>query len=374
MQAGINGNAAGEIAETRVEGYTTDETATIEIFTIDVDPCTGAKTERPWGNAIPKLIDRKGQWRFRSSDPALSPYTREVVVRVNGGVVQTPNSISAGQLVSPFGPLGFIFPELLIFGDPQIPHEFNLIPFLAEGSGPWLGGIPGIPPTSTGPIVGQLDPWPGVNPPSPRNCPIIDPNVPVANAGVDITALTGALVTLVGSSSPVNGTVTFAWAQVSGPAVQLNGTTNATATFNAPTVTTATTLVFSLKASNTFGSSNDTVTVTINPSQGQVDHITFESVTWKSGKGSGTLTVIADTDVSSSKLFMSATNPDIPTVSMTSLGGNRWQALVMIKPAPTLVTVTSSLGGSASSGVGKKRSLSAHHQRSSHASSLAPSL
>lgn len=56
-----------------------------------------------------------------------------------------------------------VFPELLVFGNPQLFLEFNLLPFLAQGSGPWLGGIPGIPPTSTGPIVGQLDPWPGIS-------------------------------------------------------------------------------------------------------------------------------------------------------------------------------------------------------------------
>lgn len=63
----------------QVEGYVTDETTTIEIFTIDVDPCTGVETERSWGNAVPRLNARKGFWEFRSKDASLSPYTREVI-------------------------------------------------------------------------------------------------------------------------------------------------------------------------------------------------------------------------------------------------------------------------------------------------------
>ncbi|KAF8890952.1 hypothetical protein BD779DRAFT_220306 [Infundibulicybe gibba] len=305
MQAGINGNPAGEIAETRVEGYITDETATIDIFAIDVDPCTGVETERPWGNAVPRAAGRRGQWRFRSKDTTLSPYTREVGTRIAIGTVDTPNGITAGQLISPYPPDGYIFPELILFGNPEIPHEFNLLPFLALGSGPWLGGIPGIPPTATGPIVGQLSPWPGVTQPVPIVCPVIDPLVPIANAGADITSLPGKVVALVGSVSnadlPLDG-LTFRWNQTAGPAVSLVNSTSPIASFTAPTVTVVTSLTFSLTVSNSKGSSTDNVMVVINPTQ--VDHITFESVTWKSGHGSGTLTVIASSDITSSKLFL----------------------------------------------------------------------
>lgn len=161
------------------------------------------------------LLGRRGQWRFRSSDPGLSPYTREVGIRVSAGVVETPNGISAGQFISPYAPDGFIWPELILFGKPQITHEFNLLPFLAQGSGPWLGGVPGVPQTETGPIVGQLSPWPGmllilqlwlvlpnrdtgINQPPKMNCPVINPLVPVSNAGEDIKALPNSTVTLVG--------------------------------------------------------------------------------------------------------------------------------------------------------------------------------
>ncbi|KAF8890890.1 hypothetical protein BD779DRAFT_1701131 [Infundibulicybe gibba] len=358
LQAGINGNPAGEIQETRVEGYITDETATIEIFAIDVDPCTGVKTERNWGSAIPRLTDcdrpllgRRGQWEFRSSDPTLSPYTREVGARVSTGTITTPNGIMAGQLITPFPTDGFLFPELIIFGDPQIPLEFNLIPFIALGSGPWLGGIPGVPKTATGPIVGQLSPWPGVTQPVPIVCPVINPLVPIADAGSDITTFPGANVTLVGAIKNDNttsvGTLKFLWAQLSGPSVQLQSANTGTASFIAPTVSVMTSFTFRLNVTNNVGVGSDDVMVVVNPFQ--VDHITFESVTWQSGKGSGTLTVIADTDNLSSVLFMSAMNPNIATIPMSPLGGGRWQAIVMVRPAPSSVTITSSLGASASS-------------------------
>ncbi len=45
---------------------------------------------------------------------------------------------------------------------------------------------------------------------------------------------------------------------------------------------------------------------------------------------------------------LQATNPDIALTPMTPLGAGRFQSLVTIRPAPERVTVTSSLGGFAS--------------------------
>ena len=57
---------------------------------------------------------------------------------------------------------------------------------------------------------------------------------PVANAGPDQTVTAGESVTLAGSGTDVDGTiVSYAWTQVSGPAVTLSGATTATATFRA---------------------------------------------------------------------------------------------------------------------------------------------
>ncbi|KAF9048371.1 hypothetical protein BDZ89DRAFT_941281, partial [Hymenopellis radicata] len=97
--------------------------------------------------------------------------------------------------------------------------------------------------------------------------------------------------------------------------------------------------------SSAAGSSFDTVVLTINPSA-VVDSITLEEVSWKSGRGSGLLTVIATTNMASSTLFMSATNPNIATIAMTPQGNNRFQVVVSLRPAPQSVTVSSSLGAS----------------------------
>ncbi|KAF8872785.1 hypothetical protein CPB85DRAFT_1216911 [Mucidula mucida] len=139
--------------------------------------------------------------------------------------------------------------------------------------------------------------------------------------------------------------VTFAWTQTAGVNVNLFGADTANPTFIAPIVATLSTVVFQLETSSAAGSSFDTVVFTINPSA-VVDSITLEEVSWKSGRGSGLLTVIASTNVASSTLFMSATNPDIATVAMTPQGNNRFQVVVSLRPAPQSVTVSSSLGAS----------------------------
>ncbi|KAK0432809.1 hypothetical protein EV421DRAFT_1461662 [Armillaria borealis] len=221
------------------------------------------------------------------------------------------------------------------------------MPHLASGSGPWLGGIPGVPQTATGPIVGQLDPWPGVGSPAIQNCPVINPLVPVASAGFDATVVSGANVTLFGGvKNDIDVTnLTFSWLQTSGVTVELANANSINATFLAPAVSTVSTLVFTLTVSNDAGESSDQVVININPGP-TVDSITVEEASWKSGKGSGTLTVIASTNVISSQLFVSATDPDVDTIAMTSLGSGRFQALVSIRPSPVLVTITSSLGAS----------------------------
>ncbi|ESK86953.1 hypothetical protein Moror_3350 [Moniliophthora roreri MCA 2997] len=345
LQAGINGNPRGEIQQTRVEGYTTDETATIEIYAIDVDPCTGEESERIWGSVVPRAADRRGQWRFRSDSTRLPPYTREVKARITTGTITTPNGLVAGEFIAPYPPDGYIFPELLVFGDNQLPHEFDLLPFLAQGSGPWLGGIPGVPEATTGPIVGQLDPWPGVTKPAPIVCPTVDPLVPVADAGADFTVLGGAKVTLVGGIKNTNlnlSDVTFTWNQTAGQNVDLDTSGGINATFTAPTVTALTTLTFTLEASSAAGKSTDEVVINVNPAI--ADSITVSTVSWKSGGGSGTLTVRASTNSPVSQLFVSAST--IARVAMNRIGDMQFESLISIRPAPASVTISSSLGAS----------------------------
>jgi hypothetical protein len=99
-------------------------------------------------------------------------------------------------------------------------------------------------------------------------------SLPIANAGVSQTVSSGASVTLngagsTGSVSILNGyktqatIISYAWTQVSGTTVSLNGANTVTPTFIAPTVETS--LVFSLTVTDSTGavSSPATVTVTV---------------------------------------------------------------------------------------------------------------
>ncbi|MCP3101855.1 myxosortase-dependent M36 family metallopeptidase [Myxococcus sp. K15C18031901] len=88
---------------------------------------------------------------------------------------------------------------------------------------------------------------------------------PTASAGEDQRVAPGATVTLAGTASDADGdAITYAWTQVSGTPVTLTGADTATPTFTAPTVTTSTTLVFSLVATaNGVSTEPSTVTITV---------------------------------------------------------------------------------------------------------------
>ncbi|PWU82456.1 MAG: hypothetical protein DLM72_01675 [Candidatus Nitrosopolaris wilkensis] len=57
--------------------------------------------------------------------------------------------------------------------------------------------------------------------------------------------------------------ISYAWTQVFGTTVMLTGANTATPMFTAPTVTTATSLVFSLTVTDSTGAVSSPVTVTI---------------------------------------------------------------------------------------------------------------
>jgi hypothetical protein len=88
---------------------------------------------------------------------------------------------------------------------------------------------------------------------------------PSANAGADQSVNAGTTVTLSGSGSdPDSGpsALTFAWTQVSGPAVAINNANQATAT---ATLATAATYVFQLAVSDGAATATDTVSVVASP-------------------------------------------------------------------------------------------------------------
>jgi hypothetical protein len=103
-----------------------------------------------------------------------------------------------------------------------------------------------------------------VSPPSvsPAN------QAPTANAGVNQSVLSGALVTIrgAGSTDPEGDALGYTWTQTSGPLVALSSTTAVSPTFTAPGVNVATEIAFALVVSDpTHGSAPASTVVTVTP-------------------------------------------------------------------------------------------------------------
>ncbi len=90
---------------------------------------------------------------------------------------------------------------------------------------------------------------------------------PVVSAGPDANALGSSVVTLSATASDPNGqSMTYQWAQVSGPPVALLGASGLNATFTAPNPSVPTALTFSFTATDALGAaSSDQVTVSVQP-------------------------------------------------------------------------------------------------------------
>ncbi|WP_207064015.1 S8 family serine peptidase [Motiliproteus sp. SC1-56] len=90
---------------------------------------------------------------------------------------------------------------------------------------------------------------------------------PTADAGADQAVDEQTPVTLSGAGSDSDGTVAaYAWRQLSGPAVTLEGVDQAQASFVAPVLTSSASLVFELQVTDNEGAvASDSVLVTVNP-------------------------------------------------------------------------------------------------------------
>jgi hypothetical protein len=128
----------------RVEGFTTDPTEPVDIYGVDVDPCTGATTDRYWGTQpIDQIFNVFGRFRFRPLGGTFLPPVREVRVvtqTLTQGVIPAgiasantfANGLSAGQYDAPMNV--FIFPEGGEIGT-RIALNFEDFPFLADNVG-----------------------------------------------------------------------------------------------------------------------------------------------------------------------------------------------------------------------------------------------
>jgi hypothetical protein len=284
--------AAEAAVRTRFEGFTTDTGRTIHLYGLDVNPLTGAVTDRDLGRVgvtqQPPVGATPGRWRFRPPCVATGtksggnkggagqavapadgicsgttaqptgfflPPPREVraVLEVEnpatgiagapawvpGMVATVANGLIPGQYHAPVQL--YIFPEQ-VAGNPVVNNNFNTIPFLAQGGY-----------TSTlGTLVSQLNPWPDSTTPAAA-C-----TVPTANAGGPYTVANGGTVPLSGSATGT-APLTFSWTVTSG---SLTAATTLTPTFNAAGAASPTTA--SLTVTNACGTSTNSSTIQVN--------------------------------------------------------------------------------------------------------------
>jgi hypothetical protein len=281
---------AGEAAvRTRFEGMSTDETRLIRLYGVDINPKTGATSDREWGTIMPDPGPPggavRGRWRFRPpctatvatqkacTPPAggqFIPPTREVRAVIDGdsqfkpgtieanpnsqvpgtpGAQTAANGIFYGQYHAPIGE--YIFPEN-VPGTPVPENNFNTIPFLAYGGYQSLTGVQ----------AGVLNPWPSDVAPPPVVCA-----TPTLN-GAPYSVASGGSIQLSGSIPAGSSTpVTIQWtAGTTAGGTDLNGAltgaTTTTPTFNASGLA-AGTYHLTFTASNPCGVASAATTITV---------------------------------------------------------------------------------------------------------------
>ncbi|HXI31871.1 MAG TPA: Ig-like domain-containing protein, partial [Vicinamibacterales bacterium] len=197
---------------TRVEGVSTDATLDniVQIMALDVDPCSGAESERTWGFAPVDTLVALGRFRFRpsSKDETFLPGVRELRVRNASGTVltPTPNGLLAGEYSAPI--FEFLFSEPAPAGGINpLPANFWDLQFLAQGSGPYTGRL------GQSGMLGQLSPWPGALTPAPGcgatgggDTQIPAPLGPAPIAGPDTVGVVGTSATFSGATLLGNDT------------------------------------------------------------------------------------------------------------------------------------------------------------------------
>lgn len=309
----------------KVEGFATDPTMLVDIFAMDLNPYTGAVTDRLLGTADPANPPVVGRFRFVPLAGAFLPPTRNyrVVSRgtcgnnfepcyVNDSTPTYATGLMAGQYNAPN--FEFIFGENRVMGDIQPPANLQDLAFLYCGSGPLTTPTAGSNP----PIVGQLNPAPWKAPMfTPAFASMLCPSAPIVGgtapapvpagtigapaittaAVVNTTA--GGTVNLFATASDPNQPpmpINFAWQQISGPPVVIvpSGNLGQNITFTAPSPPTPlpATIKFNLTVTNGLAASSSVVTV--NVSAGITDRVTINRVTWTNTRlNKGKFSVVA---------------------------------------------------------------------------------
>jgi hypothetical protein len=266
-----------------IDSFTTDNTQILDVYAVDVNPCTGQTTHRFYSSADPfgpPVAGLKGRARLSTVIGNFLPPTRDMAVASrsltqglpldNVPVQLTANGLAAGRYQAP--QFVFIFPENLVMGGPQIPLTFQEFPFLLNGTG---GYIPfNSPPNTAAVNVGQLSPWPSLTAPA-ASCTTGQTllQAPVANAGPPQSVGSGATVNLDASASidpnvPALKLV-YTWQQAAGPPVNLLNADAVNPQFVAPIVAAGTTatLTFQLAVCNGYTCGGlASVNVSVSPS------------------------------------------------------------------------------------------------------------
>ena len=311
----------------KVEGFTTDPTSLVDIYSVDVDPQSGALSERLLGTANPSGPPVIGRFRFVPSAGAFLPATREmrVVSRTMCGDpffncslanISMPgslpaNGVLAGQYHAPI--FEFIFAENLILGDALVPLNLQDMPFLYCGSGP-LGTPTG---GENGPVVGQLDPAPWAAPmPTPAYAATLCPGEPVVGAVAVTAPAVPPVITLFPSATATvnsvasvflsasatdasNLPIAINWSQSGGDPLPGSliippGQPNAIS-FTAPWGPAQ--LVFTASATSPATGLTSTADVTVNVTGLAPDNVSVHSAVWTNVKQNrGVLKVVATTD------------------------------------------------------------------------------
>jgi hypothetical protein len=388
---GLTVFGAGEAAaRSKFEGMATDETRMIRLYGVDINPTTGATSDREWGAIMPDLGPPtgavRGRWRFRPPCTATTPTTksctppaagqfipptREVRAVIDGfsqfkpgtstanpnsQVPNTPgantaaNGINWGQYHAPIGE--YIFPEN-IPGSAVPENNFNTIPFLTDG------GYQSI----TGVQAKVLDPWPSSVRPNAGVC------ATATIAGGPYSVASGASLQLSGSvTTGASAPVTLNWTAGTTPNgtdlnARLTGASTTTPTFSAIGLA-AGTYNLSFTATNPCGASTATTTITvaaavgpsINPIQNQTvtagTPVTLTATssasptpTWTWAQTAGpvattTQTPTAATATGTSSLSFNPTVAGTYTFSVTATNNQGTSSPVSVSVIATTATAT----------------------------------
>ncbi|KAK3340007.1 hypothetical protein B0T25DRAFT_586527 [Lasiosphaeria hispida] len=155
MELGLLGiysnNPSAEVTDSRLIDFVSNPRATVSLHAMDVDPCTGATTDRLVAG-VGLRGGRNFQNKFEYRNEILFGYTREyrAIVELNGRPVvrKTKNGLMAGTYVQPVNV--WVPAEQDIPGVAPVPHEFREMAFLTKGVGR----------DDDGNLWGPLDPFP----------------------------------------------------------------------------------------------------------------------------------------------------------------------------------------------------------------------